>query len=401
MDAEESQLATTRKARKKELSTIVKKGGVQHKLAKESDGIKQHWKDEVHEEDGTPMITTGGDNHNHVEDLKNALAPHVLAASQQLHWAMQDSENSEDIATGWRTQMLFKDRFNLGPEDLNLIPSQDFQPRGPSEGIKDPYKITLAHLLPQCLGSAGGRVVPICLISLGVLLHQREQDPRWSRRARPRGGCRKEPRHHLFREHRWPPGHCAPGRQDRRHHALSSHDHRQATPDLLRGSSPQRSSQICCGFGVVPRRAFAEQDITRFSGHLETRAEEVHVYSLLDGVSAKEDFVTEAHFESLTNIALARSPLPSSPCQFPLPSSSATHPPRPSRRSAPDVGGASRRPSTKLEPASWRRRRPQGEGPRKSWPEEPRRQQGQKRDEEPRPHTEALGGRRAPRDGLA
>ena len=66
---------------------------------------------------------------------------------------------------------------------------------------------------------------------------------------------------------------------------------------------PQRSS---ADTEALLEETFAVLDLRRFSGSLETRAEELHVYSLTDEENAEEAFVRETPLESLTKVALAR-----------------------------------------------------------------------------------------------
>lgn len=72
-DTENARLSTTRNIYKKELNNIAKKGGAKHKHALVSDGIKQHWRDDVHEEDGAQMTNNGGEDSNYAENLKHSM----------------------------------------------------------------------------------------------------------------------------------------------------------------------------------------------------------------------------------------------------------------------------------------------------------------------------------------
>ena len=49
------------------------------------------------------------------------LQPHLEAAAQEFNWDLGRIQDDENIARGWRHQMLFRDRFNLGAEDFNLV----------------------------------------------------------------------------------------------------------------------------------------------------------------------------------------------------------------------------------------------------------------------------------------
>lgn len=48
-------MVTTRKFYNAELSVVAKRAGITHQVKAAQDGIMQHRKDEVNEEDGTPM----------------------------------------------------------------------------------------------------------------------------------------------------------------------------------------------------------------------------------------------------------------------------------------------------------------------------------------------------------
>jgi hypothetical protein len=52
--------------------------------------------------------------------------------------------------------------------------------------------------------------------------------------------------------------------------------------------------------------AFAEQELRRSLGNLQTGADEVHVYALVDEEHAEETFVRESAFQSLHKIALSK-----------------------------------------------------------------------------------------------
>lgn len=52
--------------------------------------------------------------------------------------------------------------------------------------------------------------------------------------------------------------------------------------------------------------AWAQQDLRRFTGILETQAEDIHVYTLVDEVSAEDAFAAEKPFENLSKMALTR-----------------------------------------------------------------------------------------------
>ena len=57
---------------------------------------------------------------------------------------------------------------------------------------------------------------------------------------------------------------------------------------------------------VALEEAFAREDLRKYTGHLETEAEDVHVYTLRGEVPAEQSFLEEEPIESLSKMALAR-----------------------------------------------------------------------------------------------
>ena len=69
---------------------------------------------------------------------------------------------------------------------------------------------------------------------------------------------------------------------------------------------PTDASRTAADSELALEEAFAREDLRKFTGHLETQAEEVHVYSLTDEVPAEAAFLEEEPIENLSKMALAR-----------------------------------------------------------------------------------------------
>ncbi len=82
-------------------------------------------------------ITHYLDRHEGQLPADGDLAEHLRAAYEQLKWNLEDLRADENIARGWRLQMLFRDRFNVGPEDFNLLMHID----SPVAALSETYKV--------------------------------------------------------------------------------------------------------------------------------------------------------------------------------------------------------------------------------------------------------------------
>ena len=69
---------------------------------------------------------------------------------------------------------------------------------------------------------------------------------------------------------------------------------------------PLDASRNAADIEMALEEAFAAEDLRRFTGHLETSADEVHVYTLSDDVPAEAAFLEQEPLETLTKMALAR-----------------------------------------------------------------------------------------------
>lgn len=237
------------------------------------------------------------DGHEGTLPSDEALEPHLQAASQSLKWAMQDLEK-EDIAKGWRTQMLFRERFNLGAEDFNLLVQKH---SAPTENLRDPYAATWrtycrSVLVRGYFFKVGPSV--IFYINENKILA---------------GGDRKGEgeavgRNLVLTFFEDLPGHPGMARRIEREGG-SMHPRQMTLAELIQASGvvlpcdPQRTSAES---ERLLEEVWATQDIRRFSGNLETESLEVHIYTLTDEGNAEEAFIQQEPFEGLTKIALAR-----------------------------------------------------------------------------------------------
>lgn len=71
----------------------MKKSGVLHKNDNESGGIKQHWKDEVHEADGTNIRSSSIGMSDYTKDLQMSMDMLVNSNGQLTAWG--DVTNTE------------------------------------------------------------------------------------------------------------------------------------------------------------------------------------------------------------------------------------------------------------------------------------------------------------------
>lgn len=93
MNIQDSKFTPTYKLHRFELNNVVKKIGVEQKKHDGIDGVKQHWKDEVHEEDGTPLRNNTKNDPDYVKELKKAI--NMLNNSGGVWTAWDDVTNAE------------------------------------------------------------------------------------------------------------------------------------------------------------------------------------------------------------------------------------------------------------------------------------------------------------------
>ena len=241
-------------------------------------------------------VTHWMDGHEGTLPSDEALEPHLQAASQSIKWAMQELEQ-EDIARGWRTQMLFRDRFNLGPEDFNLVVQRH---SALTENLKDPYALTWRTYCRAVLGRGRFYKVGsvIFYINENKVLAGREQ----------RGEGEAVGRNLVITFFEDLPDHPGMVRRIEREGG-SMHPRQMTLAELLQSCGvvlPCDPARTSAESERLLEEAWDTQDITRFSANLETEGLEVHIYSITDEVDAEEAFVREEPFEGLTKIALAR-----------------------------------------------------------------------------------------------
>lgn len=196
--------------------------------------------------------------------------------------------------------MLFRERFNLNPESFNLL-FRDRHAEG--AGGRDTYKVTWRSYCRSVLTRGFWYHFASCP---SVIFYVNENKILAGREERgPREAVGRSLVVTFFESL---PDH--PGMVRRVERADDYMRPRQLTvaellqsADIFPPHDPARSSAET---EELLEEAFAEQDLRRSAGNLETGSEEVHVYGLADSENAEEAFVRGAPFESLTKIALAR-----------------------------------------------------------------------------------------------
>lgn len=240
------------------------------------------------------------DGHQGVLPPNEDLDPLLQAARQQLQWDLKDLSEDDDVARGWRHQMVFRDRFNVSPEDFNLL--QHLEPRR-NEPAGDPYKITWRTYCRSILSR--GSFFQFSS-NTDVVFYVNENKVLAGRQERGEGeAVGRSLVLTFFEAFEGHPGMAR--RVDRRDESMRP---RQMTiAELLQvcgarlPHDPERSSAET---EELFEEAFGREDLRRFSGQLETAADELHVYFLTEETNAEEAFVRESSLESLTKIALAR-----------------------------------------------------------------------------------------------
>ena len=224
----------------------------------------------------------------------------MQAARLQFEWDLKDLEDDENVASGWRHQMVFRERFNLNPENLNLL--QNLEQRRP-EAAGDAYKVTWRTYCRSILQR--GYFFRFSS-NLDVTFYVNENKILAGRPERGEGeAVGRSLVLTFFEAFEGHPGLVR--RVDRE--GASMRPRQMSLAELMQvcgilvPRDPERSSAQT---EEILEEEFGRQDIRRLSGHLETEAEELHVYMLADEVSAEEAFVKETPFEALTKIALAR-----------------------------------------------------------------------------------------------
>lgn len=229
------------------------------------------------------------------------LAEHLEASRAQFRWDLGATE-AEDIAPGWRQEVVWAERFNLRSEDHGLLEGAD-APQAPPEPQDTSFAARWRNYLRNVLRRGSWFSFSSCP---SVFFYVAENKIVAGRRARMEGEAVGRNLAVVFFEP-LPGAENTVRRVDRSHLAMA--------PKLLTIADLMTNCGIRVPLGA-PRaaaesetaleEAFAHQDLRRFTGHLETAADEVHVYTLTDEVDAERAFLEEVPFETLTKMALAR-----------------------------------------------------------------------------------------------
>ena len=240
------------------------------------------------------------DGHNGVLPAHEDLEAHLQAARQQLEWDLQEVEDDDNVARGWRHQMVFRERFNLGGENWSL--ERNVEPRrNPPAG--DAYKTTWRTYCRSVLQR--GHFFQFSS-NLEVFFYINENKVLGGRQERGEGeAVGRNMVLTFFEAFAGHPGMVR--RVDRRDGAM--HPRQMTVAELLQvcgmnlPHDPERSSAET---EELLEEEFGRQELRRFSGHLETGSSELHVYMLAEETDAEEAFVKDMGLQNLTKIALAR-----------------------------------------------------------------------------------------------
>lgn len=111
---ESANLLATAKMRKKELSDIIKKSGAVHKNDGDIGGTKQHWRDEVHKDDGTSIKNTNVGESDYTKELQ--LSMNMLSNSNGHFTAWDDVTSTkldpEGVMEARKVKMKFFKQMN-------------------------------------------------------------------------------------------------------------------------------------------------------------------------------------------------------------------------------------------------------------------------------------------------
>lgn len=197
--------------------------------------------------------------------------------------------------------MLFRDRFNLGPEDFNLV----VQKHGVlAENLKDPYASTWRAYCRSVL--VRGRFFKVGSSCSSLTFYVNENKVLAGGERRGEGeAVGKNLVLTFFEDLPDQPGLVR--RLERE--GGSMHPRRMTLAELVQACGvvlPCNPARTSAESERLLEEAWATLDIRRFSGNLETESLEVHTYTLCDEANAEEAFVHDEPLEGLTKIALAR-----------------------------------------------------------------------------------------------
>ena len=233
-----------------------------------------------------------------------ALAEHLEASQAQLRWDYSEASRAEDLAPGWRQEMVWAERFNLRSEDHGPLETGP-QPAAPKQDTS--YAARWRNYIRTLLRRGSWYSFASCP---SVSFYVSENKIVAGRGTRGEGeAVRRNLAVVFFEPIRTP----APGEAMvvRRVHREDS----AMKPKLLTIAElmsncgiliPADASRTAGESEVIMEEAFANEDLRMYTRHLETEAEDVHVYTLQHEVPAEAAFLEEEPMEELSKMALAR-----------------------------------------------------------------------------------------------
>lgn len=231
-----------------------------------------------------------------------ALEEYLDAAIRQFRFDMQHIDS--DTAKGWRMDMMWADRFNLRPADHSLImedpASHIAEPSGASGAYSLAWRNYLRHVLQR------GFFFQFSLFP-SVFFYISENKIVAGRSGRGEGEAVGRSVVVTFFEPVPGTSSLTVRRVDRSSDALATKLLTIAEIMITIGfASGTPGGQTSAEQERTLEEAFAEQDLQCFRGILETSAEDIHVYTLVEGSSAEEVFLHSHPRDTLSKMALAR-----------------------------------------------------------------------------------------------
>lgn len=236
----------------------------------------------------------------------DALHEHLESSRAQLRWEYLEATGAEDFASGWRQEMVWAERFNLRSSDHQLLEGAAAAP-APPEPQDQSFAARWRNYIRNILRRGSWFSFSSCP---SVFFYVSENKIVAGRRSRMEGEALGRNLAVVFFEPLEVGGNLV-RRVDRGDLAM--------TPKLLTIAELMTNCGIRLPLGdgagasrtaaaseTALEEAFANEDLRRFTGNLETEAEEVHVYTLTDEVPAERAFLEEEPLETLTKMALAR-----------------------------------------------------------------------------------------------
>ena len=232
--------------------------------------------------------------HEHLEE-------HLVDAGAQLRWDLRQ-QDGEDVACGWRFEMLWGDRLNLQASEHKLL--REPLARSRLADAPTTYRITWGNYCRNLLAKGFWYQFPCnpsvrLYISENKIVGGREERTAADAMGRPVVGTFFEP---------IGGGGCLNIRRVER--ATGAMQPKLLTvAELLSAigiwpeADPDRSSRET---EALLEDLFVDQGLRRLRGEVEPAADEVHVYTVTEDCGAEEAFFAEADPQSLTKIALAR-----------------------------------------------------------------------------------------------